>query len=470
MDDIEMSARAMHALRDLGVRLAVDDFGTGYSSLAYLKQLPVDSLKIDRSFIDGLPSDPHDRSITEAIVTLGNSLGLTIVAEGVETVEQWIALDELGCAVGQGFLWSPPIPAAAFAPLITGLRRTALVGTIDSGSAGRRKVALDHGPDAADPTGRHQDPADRARRPRRLRRRRPRHRARGGRHPEPRRCSCARAPPGSSSRSVRASRPGPAPATSVCSATTPSSSSSAVARSPPPGSTSSCAPVTSPPAATSPASTRVASSPTAAPGRIPDPEARAVVERLQAAVGLPGIEVLFRHEREHRVLVVLRGPGLDPRLVRHRPPAHRRRAAGRRATRPRGEAHRRPHRRGRRADPHRARRRPQGERRALPWLRHPPGAARASTSASGCAPPRSRSTRCTAASPDSSGWTCSGRPADLGEQLEILRESLERLRLLLPAPQVHRLGRRRRRPRPQDRGDREPRRRRPRPARARHPT
>ena len=65
--------------------------------------------------------------ITAAIVTLGSSLGLTIVAEGVETVEQWIALDEIGCTVGQGFLWSPPIPAGAFAPLITGLRRTARV-------------------------------------------------------------------------------------------------------------------------------------------------------------------------------------------------------------------------------------------------------------------------------------------------------------------------------------------------------
>ncbi len=123
MGDVETSARAMHALRELGVRLAVDDFGTGHSSLAYLKQLPVDSLKIDRSFIAGLPEDQHDRSITEAIITLGRSLGLTIVAEGVETVEQWIALDELGCTVGQGFLWSPPIPASSFAPLITGLRR-----------------------------------------------------------------------------------------------------------------------------------------------------------------------------------------------------------------------------------------------------------------------------------------------------------------------------------------------------------
>jgi diguanylate cyclase (GGDEF)-like protein/PAS domain S-box-containing protein len=129
MGDIETSARAMRTLRELGVRLAVDDFGTGYSSLAYLKQLPIDSLKIDRSFIAGLPGDPHDRSITEAIITLGNSLGLTIVAEGVETVEQWIALDELGCTVGQGFLWSPPIPASSFAPLITGLRRRTAQGS-----------------------------------------------------------------------------------------------------------------------------------------------------------------------------------------------------------------------------------------------------------------------------------------------------------------------------------------------------
>jgi EAL domain-containing protein (putative c-di-GMP-specific phosphodiesterase class I) len=118
---------SIEMVRDAIRTSGVDDFGTGYSSLAYLKKLPVDSLKIDRSFINGLPSDKHDRSITEAIVTLGRSLGLTIVAEGVETVEQWIALDEIGCTVGQGFLWSPPIPASAFAPLITGLRRTTSV-------------------------------------------------------------------------------------------------------------------------------------------------------------------------------------------------------------------------------------------------------------------------------------------------------------------------------------------------------
>ena len=112
MDDFETSARAMRCAaraRRASSRSTTSAPATRRSR--YLKQLPVDSLKIDRSFIAGLPGDQHDRSITEAIITLGNSLGLTIVAEGVETVEQWIALDELGCTVGQGFLWSPPIPA-----------------------------------------------------------------------------------------------------------------------------------------------------------------------------------------------------------------------------------------------------------------------------------------------------------------------------------------------------------------------
>jgi EAL domain-containing protein (putative c-di-GMP-specific phosphodiesterase class I) len=102
-------------MRDLGVHLAIDDFGTGYSSLTYLKRLPIDALKIDRSFVDGLPDEPRDRFITEAIVTLGRSLHLTLVAEGVETVAQWVALTEMGCELGQGFLWSPPVTPEEFA-------------------------------------------------------------------------------------------------------------------------------------------------------------------------------------------------------------------------------------------------------------------------------------------------------------------------------------------------------------------
>ena len=116
----------MRALRELGVQLAIDDFGTGYSSLAYLKQLP-GRLAEDRPLLRRRaarrPARPVDHRGDRH--PRPSRLGLTVVAEGVETVEQWIALDELGCTVGQGFLWSPPIPARAFAPLITGLRRAA---------------------------------------------------------------------------------------------------------------------------------------------------------------------------------------------------------------------------------------------------------------------------------------------------------------------------------------------------------
>ena len=117
MDDVETSVHALDAMRDLGVHLAIDDFGTGYSSLTSLKRLPIDSLKIDRTFVDGLPDEPHDRFITEAIVTLGRSLHLTLVAEGVETVAQWNTLAELGCQLGQGFLWSKPVAAEDYAAL-----------------------------------------------------------------------------------------------------------------------------------------------------------------------------------------------------------------------------------------------------------------------------------------------------------------------------------------------------------------
>jgi EAL domain-containing protein (putative c-di-GMP-specific phosphodiesterase class I) len=109
----------------LGVQIAVDDFGTGYSSLHRLKLLPIDALKIDRSFVDGLPSDPHDQSITRAIVALGRTLGLTVVAEGVETVEQWIALDEVGCQFGQGYFWSEAVPIDALIELLTNDARLA---------------------------------------------------------------------------------------------------------------------------------------------------------------------------------------------------------------------------------------------------------------------------------------------------------------------------------------------------------
>jgi diguanylate cyclase (GGDEF)-like protein/PAS domain S-box-containing protein len=111
--DLEGSLRALEAIADQGARLAIDDFGTGYSSLAYLKRLPVDTLKIDKTFIDGLPADEHDRSITEAILAVARQMGLEVVAEGVETEVQAQWLDGRGIHLAQGFLWARAQPPEA---------------------------------------------------------------------------------------------------------------------------------------------------------------------------------------------------------------------------------------------------------------------------------------------------------------------------------------------------------------------
>jgi diguanylate cyclase (GGDEF)-like protein/PAS domain S-box-containing protein len=115
LHDIEAAIRKLMAIRNLGVRLAVDDFGTGYSSLSQLKRFPIDALKIDRSFIRGIPTDKDDMAITEAILALGKTLGVTIVAEGVETSEQQAFLERHACHEMQGFYFSRPIPPEQFA-------------------------------------------------------------------------------------------------------------------------------------------------------------------------------------------------------------------------------------------------------------------------------------------------------------------------------------------------------------------
>ena len=110
MDHSEAGIRTLREIRDLGVRLVLDDFGTGYSSLAYLKHLPLDTIKIDRTFVAGI-EDPADRSIVEAVVALAHGLGIGVVAEGIETETQADKLRELGCDLGQGYLFSRPVAA-----------------------------------------------------------------------------------------------------------------------------------------------------------------------------------------------------------------------------------------------------------------------------------------------------------------------------------------------------------------------
>ena len=111
MTDAGAALEVLAQLKTLGVRLAIDDFGTGYSSLAYLRRLPVDYLKIDRSFISAMLHSPEDEAIVAAVISLATTLGLWMVAEGVETAEHVEVLRDMTCAFGQGFHWSPAVPA-----------------------------------------------------------------------------------------------------------------------------------------------------------------------------------------------------------------------------------------------------------------------------------------------------------------------------------------------------------------------
>ena len=107
---LEGNTGALDRLRGAGVKVSIDDFGTGYSSLSYLKRLPADAIKVDKSFVGSLGEDAEDTAIVRMIVELAHTLGMEVVAEGVETEEQAALLREMGCDFGQGFHFSKPLP------------------------------------------------------------------------------------------------------------------------------------------------------------------------------------------------------------------------------------------------------------------------------------------------------------------------------------------------------------------------
>jgi diguanylate cyclase (GGDEF)-like protein len=129
MKEPEQAIEKLHELKLMGIRVAIDDFGTGYSSLNYLKRFPIDTLKIDKSFVADVCKDPHDTAIVRAIITLGHALDLTVIAEGVETHEQLQYLTSLGCDVVQGFLFSKSLSPPVFEELLCEQRRAAALST-----------------------------------------------------------------------------------------------------------------------------------------------------------------------------------------------------------------------------------------------------------------------------------------------------------------------------------------------------
>lgn len=110
LDNIHLAIEKMLELKSVGIVLSMDDFGTGYSSLSYLKQLPFDQIKIDKSFVDGINDNPNDAFIVETVITLGQKLGMSVVAEGVEDVDQWKLLKNMGCETFQGYYFCKPTP------------------------------------------------------------------------------------------------------------------------------------------------------------------------------------------------------------------------------------------------------------------------------------------------------------------------------------------------------------------------
>jgi EAL domain-containing protein (putative c-di-GMP-specific phosphodiesterase class I) len=118
MNNTDMVIRMMNEISALGIKLSLDDFGTGYSSLSYLKRFPINTLKIDRSFVIHIPEDGNDCAIAGAIVSMSKQLKHNVIAEGVESLDQLAFLRSLGCDEIQGYLFSPPLPAEKFEAIV----------------------------------------------------------------------------------------------------------------------------------------------------------------------------------------------------------------------------------------------------------------------------------------------------------------------------------------------------------------
>jgi len=128
MRSVEETVDTLKQLKAMGLRVSVDDFGTGYSSLNYLTRFPIDTLKIDQSFVRGITTDPGDAAITAAIIAMARGLKIAVIAEGVETQDQLVYLRQRGCRLMQGYLFSRPVPAEQFELLLrdrTGAARLA---------------------------------------------------------------------------------------------------------------------------------------------------------------------------------------------------------------------------------------------------------------------------------------------------------------------------------------------------------
>jgi diguanylate cyclase (GGDEF)-like protein len=132
MQDVELASATLGALAALGVRVAIDDFGTGYSSLAYLKRFPIETLKIDRSFVSGIVDDAQDAAIVRSVIALADALNLTVTAEGIENSAQRTRLVELGCDLGQGYLFGRPLSARQTTELLLSSRGTRPVVRLDA--------------------------------------------------------------------------------------------------------------------------------------------------------------------------------------------------------------------------------------------------------------------------------------------------------------------------------------------------